>query len=177
MRQRANLFRDQGYLEDAVRAYTQAQALDPLNARIIVEQSILLALQGRYERALDQLDPLLTDGPDQLLVTLAMSKISALDGNSDRSLQLALQAQTLAADNPIVLTRLVDAHIQLGRLDDAETVLQLALTVAPENESVPCCTRYESNPTRDCQHRCISRLSRRSSSFAAWDSNGNRPGD
>lgn len=134
--QRANLLRNQGYLEDAMLAYTQALALDPLNSTVIANQAILIALQGRYERAFEQLEPLLDDDPAQLSVTLAMSEISALAGQSDRSLQLALQAQSMAADNPVTLTRMIDAYIQLGQLDDAEASLNRALAIAPENEMV-----------------------------------------
>lgn len=133
---RANLARDQGFLEDAMRAYTQALALDPLNSTIIADQAILIALQGRFERAFEQLEPLLAEDPEQLSVTLAMSKVAALAGQADRSLQLALQAQSLAPDNPIALAQVIDTYIQLGRLDEAEASLNQARTVAPENETV-----------------------------------------
>jgi TolB-like protein/tetratricopeptide (TPR) repeat protein len=134
--QRANLLRDQGFLEDATRAYTQALALDPLNSTIIAEQAILTGLQGRFERAFEQLESLLADYPEGLSAVLAMSRVAALAGQAKRSLHFAQRAQSLAPDNPIALTRVVDAYIQLGRLDDAEANLIQAQSVAPENESV-----------------------------------------
>jgi TolB-like protein/Flp pilus assembly protein TadD len=134
--QRANLLRDQGFLEDAMRAYSQALALDPLNSTITAEQAILIALQGRFERAFEQLEPLLAEHPERLSVTLAMSRVAGLAGEAERSLRLARQAQFLAPDNPIALTRMVEAFIQLGRLDDAEASLNQARIVAPENETV-----------------------------------------
>jgi TolB-like protein/tetratricopeptide (TPR) repeat protein len=134
--QRANLLRDQGFLEDATRAYTQALALDPLNSTIIAEQAILTGLQGRFERAFEQLESLLAEYPEGLSAVLAMSRVAALAGQAERSLQFAQRAQSLAPDNPIALTRVVDAYIQLGRLDDAEANLNQAQSVAPENESV-----------------------------------------
>ena len=134
--QRANLLRDQGFLDNSMRAYSQALALDPLNPTIITEQAILTGLQGRFERAFEQLESLLEDDPENLSVTLAMSSVASLAGQAERALQFARQAQSLAPDNPIVLTRMVDANIQLGRLDDAEANLNLARSVAPENESV-----------------------------------------
>jgi len=134
--QRANLLRNQGFLEDAMRAYTQALALDPLNATITADQAILIALQGRFERAFGQLEPLLAEGPAQLSVTLSMSRVAALAGQAERSLQLARRAQSLAPDNPIALTRVIEAYLQLGRLDDAEASLNQARTLAPENEAV-----------------------------------------
>ena len=134
--QRANLLRNQGYLEDATRAYTQALALDPLNTTIIADQAILMGLQGRFDRAFEQLESLLAEYPERLSAMLAMSRVAALAGQAERSLQFAQQAQSLAADNPIALTQVVDAYIQLGRLDDAETNLNQAQSVAPENESV-----------------------------------------
>lgn len=134
--QRANLLRDQGYLEDAMRTYTQALALDPLNLNILANQAVLIALQGRFERAFEQLDPLMAANPQQIAVVLAMSEVAALAGDPDQSLQLALQAQSLALDNPITLIRIMDAHIQLGHLDDAATSLNRALAIAPENEAV-----------------------------------------
>ena len=134
--QRANLLRDQGFLEDATRAYTQALALDPLNTTIIAEQAILTGLQGRFDRAFEQLESLLSDYPERLSAMLAMSKVAAMAGQAERSLQFAQHAQALAPDNPIALTQVVDAYIQLGRLDDAEANLDQARSVAPENESV-----------------------------------------
>jgi Tfp pilus assembly protein PilF len=134
--QRADLLRDQGFLEDATRAYTQALALDPLNSTIVAEQSILMGLQGRFDRAFDQLESLLAANPERLSVVLAISRVAALAGEAERSLQFAQQAQSLAPDNPIALTRVVDAYIQLGRLDDAEASLDQAQSVAPQNESV-----------------------------------------
>jgi len=134
--QRANLLRDQGFLEEATRAYTQALALDPLNSTIIAEQSILTGLQGRFDRAFEQLESLLAENPESLSVTLAMSRVAALAGRGERSLKFARQAQLLAPDNPIALSQLVDANIQLGRLDDAEANLNQARRVAPKNESV-----------------------------------------
>ena len=134
--QRANLLRDQGYLEDAKLAYSQALALDPLNPTIITAQAILTALQGRFERAFEQLEPLLDADPENLSVTLAMSRIAALAGQNDRSLQFASEARTLAPDNPLALAQLIDAHISAGQLAEAEDVLKQARTVAPENESV-----------------------------------------
>ena len=134
--QRANLLRDQGFLEDATRAYTQALALDPLNSTIIAEQAILTGLQGHFDRAFEQLESLLAEYPETLSAVLAMSRVAALAGQAERSLQFAQLAQSLAPDNPIALTRVVDAYIQLGSLDDAETTLNQARSAAPENESV-----------------------------------------
>lgn len=134
--QRANLLRDQGFLEDALLAYTQALSLDPLNSTITVDQAILIARQGNFDDAFGQLAPLLNTGPGRLPATLAMSAVAALAGQAERSLQLALQARSLAPDNPLVLAQVVDAHIGLGRLDDAEVILGHAQTIAPENETV-----------------------------------------
>jgi tetratricopeptide (TPR) repeat protein len=119
-----------------MRAYTQALALDPLNPTIIVEQAILAGLQGRFERAFEQLESLLKENPERWSVTLAMSRIASLAGQAERALQFARQAQSLAPDNPIALARMVDAHIQLGDLEDAEANLNQARKVAPENETV-----------------------------------------
>jgi len=134
--QRANLLRNQGFLEGAMRAYTQALALDPRNSTIIAEQAILTALQGRFERALGQMESLLAEHPEQVSATLAMSRVAALAGQAERSLGFARQAQVLAPDNPIAMSQVVAAYIQLGRIDDAEANLDAARSVAPENESV-----------------------------------------
>lgn len=134
--QRANLLRDRGFLNDAMRAYTQALALDPLNAGIITEQAILMGFQGRSARALEQLESLLVKDPELLPVKLAMSTVASLAGQPERSLQYALEAQSAAPNNPVVITRVIDAYLQLGRLDEAGASLERAQSVAPENESV-----------------------------------------
>lgn len=134
--QRANLLRDRGFLEEAMLAYTQALALDPLNPTIIADQAILHALQGRFDRAFERLQPLRSDNPEHLAVALAASRVASLAGQPERALQLTREAQLLAPDNPIVLTHITDLYIQLGRLDDAESSLQKAQELAPENETV-----------------------------------------
>jgi len=134
--QRANLLRDRGFLNDAMRAYTQALAIDPLNPTVITEQAILMAFQGRFERAFEQLESLLISDPGRLPVRQAMSRVASLAGQAERSLDLALQAQSVAPDNPIVITGVIDAYLHLGRLDEAEASLHRAQEIAPENESV-----------------------------------------
>jgi len=134
--QRANLLRDRGFLDDAMRAYTQALALDPLNPGIITEQAMLMGFQGRSERAFEQLESLLVDDPERLPVKLAMSRVAALAGQPERSLKYALEAQSAAPNNPVAITRVIDAYLQLGRLDEAAASLDRAQSVAPENESV-----------------------------------------
>jgi TolB-like protein/Flp pilus assembly protein TadD len=131
--QRANLLRDQGFLEDATRTYTLALALDPLNSTIVTEQAILLGLQGRFDQAFEHLESLLAEYPESLSVTLAMSRVAGLAGQTTRSLQFARHAQSLAPDNPTALTWVVDAYIQLGRLDDAEA----ALNLTPRGRPIP----------------------------------------
>ncbi len=134
--QRANLLRGQGFLEGATRAYTQTLAFDPLNSTIAADQAILIALQGRFERAFEQLEPLLAEDSARLSVTLSMSKVATLAGQAERSLRLAHRAQSLAPENPLALTRVIEAYMQLGRLDDAEASLNQARVIAPENEAV-----------------------------------------
>jgi len=134
--QRANLLRDRGFLDDAMLAYTQALAIDPLNPGIITEQAILMGFQGRSERAFEQLESLLVEDPERLPVKLAMSRVAALAGQPERSLQYALEAQSAAPNNPVAITRVIDAYLQLGRLDEAAESLERAQSVAPENESV-----------------------------------------
>ncbi len=134
--QRANLLRDRGFLDDAMRAYTLALALDPLNPGIITEQAILMGFQGRSERAFEQLESLLDEDSGRLPVKLAMSTVASLAGQPERSLQYALEAQSAAPNNPVVITRVIDAYLQLGRLDQAAASLDRAQSVAPENESV-----------------------------------------
>jgi len=134
--QRANLLRDRGFLNDAMRAYTQALALDPLNSGIITEQAILMGFQGRFERAFEQLEALLVEDPERLPVKLALSRVAALAGQPERSLQYALEAQSAAPNNPVAITQVVDAYLLLGHLDEAEASVDRARSVAPENESV-----------------------------------------
>ena len=134
--QRANLLRDRGFLDDAMRAYTLALALDPLNPGIITEQAILMGFQGRSERAFEQLESLLDKDSGRLPVKLAMSTVASLAGQPERSLKYALEAQSAAPNNPVVIARVIDAYLQLGRMDEAVAGLDRAQSVAPENESV-----------------------------------------
>lgn len=133
---RANLLRDQGYLAEATRVYTQALALDPLNSAILENQALLLARQGLFGDALEQLRELEQRDPARLSGALAASQVWSLSGNKDKALQLAQRAVELAPESPVALAALLDSHLRLRDLTAARAVYDRMNALAPNNELV-----------------------------------------
>jgi tetratricopeptide (TPR) repeat protein len=131
----ANLLRDQGYLNEATRLYTQALALDPLNPSIHENQALLAAYQGNHERALDQLDATAQANPGRLTGHLAASRVSVMAGDYSGALSRALAAAELAPQSPIALAALLESHLRLGNQSEARSALARMLESAPNNET------------------------------------------
>jgi TolB-like protein/Tfp pilus assembly protein PilF len=133
---RANLLRDQGYLSEATRVYSQALALDPLNSAILENQALLLARQGRFNDALEQLADLEQRNPDRPTGALAASRVWSLSGNKDKALQWAEHAVELAPQSPVALAALLDGHLHLGNTEAARSIYDRMNALAPNNELV-----------------------------------------
>ena len=132
---RANLLRDQGYLDEATRVYTQALALDPLNWSIFENQALLFALQGRFEQAIDQLMDLEEKDPGRLTVALALSKAWARSGDNQKALDYARLAVERAPESPLALAALVDKNLRIGNSDQAQKELIRLNEFASNNET------------------------------------------
>jgi len=132
---RANLLRDQGYLTEATRVYTQALALDPLNTSILENQAMLFALQGRFEKAILQLEALQQRNPGRLTGAIALSRVWARSGDNEKALEFAQRAVELAPQSPVALAVLVDKYIRLGKFVQAQAELTRLNNVASNNET------------------------------------------
>ena len=131
----ANLLRDQGYLAEATRLYTQALALDPFNPAIIENMALLFAFQGRFDKAIEQLNTSEQRDPGRLTASLTASRVWALSGNNETALEHAQQAADLAPQSPVALAALVDSSVRLGNLDEALAALNQMRETAPKNET------------------------------------------
>ena len=132
---RANLLRDQGYLSEATRVYTQALALDPFNPAILENQALMLAFEGRFETALEQLGAVQQSNPERLTGSLTAYRVTALAGKNKIALQHAQHAVELAPQSPVALAALVEGHLRLRNPDQARTALERMLEMAPNNET------------------------------------------
>lgn len=132
---RANLLREQGYLGEATRVYTQALALDPYNPAVHENMALLLALQGRFDDANAQLRDSAKQEPGRLTASLAAVRVAALAGDNENALEHAQQAAELAPRSPLALAALLDKNVRLGRLDEARAALQRMQEAAPKNET------------------------------------------
>jgi TolB-like protein/Tfp pilus assembly protein PilF len=132
---RANLLRDQGYLTEATRVYTQALALDPLNPSILENQAMLFAFQGRFEKAIKQLVDLDEKNPRRLTGVLALSRVWARSGHNEKALDYARIAVELAPESPVALAVLVDKNVRLGNIDQARAELVRMNKFASNNET------------------------------------------
>jgi tetratricopeptide (TPR) repeat protein len=137
---RANLLRDRGYLAEATRVYTQALALDPLNSAIVENQALLMANQGEFEKAIEQLHELDQRDPDRLAGALATHRVWSLSGNNEKALKFAERAVELAPESPIALAAIVDSNVRLGNLAPAQSAFDLMNELAPNNEFVATAT-------------------------------------
>ncbi len=128
--------RDQGNLSAATRTYSQALALDPLSPSILEGQALLIAYQGRFERATAQLREVTSTHPTRVVTLLMLGRIALLSGDYDEALSATDQAEVLAPSDAVVLALRVDALTRLSRVDAARASLDRAITQAAENEIV-----------------------------------------
>jgi TolB-like protein/Flp pilus assembly protein TadD len=132
---RANLLRDQGYLAEANRVYTQALALDPYNPAIFENMALLFAFQGRFDDANEQLLASAQSAPGRMTADVTASLVSALAGENEKALEHARLAAEGAPQSPVALAAQVNANVRLGRRDEARSVLQQMRETAPRNET------------------------------------------
>jgi TolB-like protein/predicted TPR repeat methyltransferase len=132
---RANLLRDQGYLAEATRVYTQALALDPFNPAIIENTALLFAFQGRFDTAIEQLTASVEKNPGRLTASLIASRVWALAGDNEKAREHARRAVELIPESPVALAALVEGNVRLGHLDQARAALQRMRDTAPDNET------------------------------------------
>jgi len=132
---RANLLRDQGYLAEANRVYTQALALDPYNPAIFENMALLFAFQGRFEDANEQLMASAQSAPGRMTANVTAALVSALAGDNEKAFEYARLAAEVAPQSPVALAVLVDAAVRLERRDEAQSVLQQMRETAPKNET------------------------------------------
>ena len=138
-----NLLRDQGFLAEATRLYTQALALDPLNSAILENQALLMAYQGRFEIAIKQLQKLDRREPGRLTGSLAAYRVWSAAGNNEKALELAQRATDLAPESPVALAALVDSNVRLGNLTRARVALDRMNESSPNNEiAITATLRY-----------------------------------
>jgi len=132
---RANLLRDQGYLAEATRVYTQALALDPFNPAIIENTALLFAFQGRFDKAIEQLAASAQKDPGRLTASLIESRVWALAGDNEKAREHARRAVELSPESPVALAALVEGNVRLAYLDQARVALQQMREIAPNNET------------------------------------------
>jgi tetratricopeptide (TPR) repeat protein len=141
---RANLLRDQGYLAEATRVYTQALALDPFNPAMIENLALLFAFQGRFDDALEQLAASAQRDPDRLTASLTASRVWSLAGDNEKALEHARRAAEIAPQSPLALAVLVESYLRLGQPGPAQSALQQMRKTAPNNEiAINATMRYQ----------------------------------
>ena len=133
---RANVLRDRGYLAEATPVFTQALALDPFNPAILENQALLFAYQGRFDLAIEQLSALEQRNPGRLTGSLITSRVWALSGEDQLSLENARRAADLAPESPVALAALLDGLVRLGKIDQARAILDRMNEAAPNTERV-----------------------------------------
>jgi TolB-like protein/Tfp pilus assembly protein PilF len=131
---RANLLRDRGYLAEATPVYTQALSLDPFNPAILENQALLFAYQGRFDLAIEQLSALEQRNPGRLTGRLITSRVWVLAGEDQKAFEHARRAADLSPQSPVALATLLDSLVRLGKLDQAQAILNRMNEAAPNNE-------------------------------------------
>jgi TolB-like protein/Tfp pilus assembly protein PilF len=146
---RANLLRDQGYLAQATPVYNQALSLDPYNPAILENQALLLAFQGQFELALEQLSASEQRNPGRMTGSLVSSRVCALKGDNQGALEHARRAVELAPQSPVALAALIDGLVRVGKPEMAHAVMQRMNETAPKNETAIIATMRFYLATRD----------------------------
>jgi TolB-like protein/Tfp pilus assembly protein PilF len=140
---RANLLRDQGFLAQAMPVYNQALSLDPFNPAILENQALLLAYQGQFDLALEQLGASEQRNPGRLTGSLITSRVCALKGDRQGALEHARRAAELDPQSPIAQAALIDGLVRVGKPGLAQAAIQRMNETAPNNETAIVATmRY-----------------------------------
>ena len=132
---RANLLRDQGFLAEATKVYTQAISLDPLNLSVLENQALLFAYQGRYEKAIEQLNYVAIRSADRVSNALFQSQAYSLSGNFGKALEYSKNAVNLQPNSPIPLSSLLDSYVRMGKNEQADIIYQTIKDYAANNET------------------------------------------
>jgi tetratricopeptide (TPR) repeat protein len=125
-----------GQLDDAMKLYAEAMRLDPKDAHPYYLMGKLLLREGRDAEAIPQFRKAAQFAPDDFQMLAFMARVLASaenpqtrDGNAAYILASKASALTDGVQ-PAMLDTLAMAYAELGRFDDAQLVMQDAITFA-----------------------------------------------
>jgi Flp pilus assembly protein TadD len=123
----------QSRLQEASKAYLQAQALDPLNANLNFNLGALLMLMGDYGSGRTFIEKSLDVEPDNTLRKTAMGIWARRYGNLAEALRVA--DEVLAADPDFNINNMLRANLQLdfGNTAEARRIIDAARALGPDN--------------------------------------------
>lgn len=117
--------------EQAVAAYRQAQVLDPDNGRYILDYSAALTEARQYAEGITLLTNYLSKHPTDREAYTQLGKLYLLNDQPDAATQAFTRAVPIST-----LNNYATALKKTGRLDEAESVFKLALTINPKDSEV-----------------------------------------
>ena len=123
-------YTDEGDYAEAERAYLRALTNDPGNPDIRFNLSSLYAMTKRYKEAVDILNALAAEFPDNLMVQNNLAWIYATGGeikNGKLALRHAREAILSGPTQPLLWSTLAEAYYVLGQYDEALRALQCAM--------------------------------------------------
>lgn len=126
-------YRDSGRLDQALEAFEQASAYDPVNGRYEVGRAYVLNQLGRRDEAEHALKLALEKTPDRLEAMINLGKLYLASGRlseAEEILRAALGKNTASA--PVIHTLGLVAY-RLGELERAHTLFGRAATLEPQN--------------------------------------------
>jgi Flp pilus assembly protein TadD len=126
--------RRRGDLNEAVRLFRAAIALNPKDTKALVALALILDGTGRSDLAAPVYEQILKLDPKNAVALNNLAYIVAQDGvDPDRALSLAQQAAQASKDSPDVQDTLGWAYFKKNRPDDAVTAFRAALRAEPNN--------------------------------------------
>jgi len=123
-------YTDEGEYAEAEQAYLRALKNDPGNPDIRFNLSALYAMMKRYKEAVDVLNSLAAEFPENLMVQNNLAWIYATGGemkNGKLALRHAREAILSGPTQPLLWSTLAEAYCVVGQYDEALRALECAI--------------------------------------------------
>lgn len=125
---------DKGRARETIEALTRQMPNDP---DVLFVAGMLYRLDGLYEKAFAVYDRLLEINPrDAVIVGINRARLFAHQHQYDEALAELERARTMEPDHPLLKTFLAQALFNLGRVDEAQEIIEDVLRQRPHFDGV-----------------------------------------
>ena len=123
----------QGRLDDAVRLFTRAIEIDPLDHMAYNNRGVARKRQGLYDKAIEDFTRAIEIKPNYASAWANRGAARHVKGATDSALEDLLKAEKLSRRSSVIKTHLGLLYFDLGELDKAASLLRKAVSRDKKN--------------------------------------------